>query len=69
VKKEFENFGGLLQKAQNNLHTASNQLDEVMGRRTRAIQRKLKNVEALSDADTQALLPKNGEEEFEEETE
>jgi DNA recombination protein RmuC len=57
VKKEFENFGTLLQKAQNNLQTASNQIDEVMGKRTRAIQRSLKNVETLSDADTNALLP------------
>ncbi|MBS1660224.1 MAG: DNA recombination protein RmuC [Bacteroidetes bacterium] len=57
VKKEFESFGGLLQKAQNNLHTASNQLDEVMGKRTRAIQRKLKGVETLGDAEARALLP------------
>jgi DNA recombination protein RmuC len=57
VKKEFENFGGLLEKAQKNLQTASNQIDEVMGKRTRAIQRKLKGVEALNDADTQLLLP------------
>jgi len=56
VKKEFENFGGLLEKAQKNLQTASNQIDEVMGRRTRAIQKKLKGVEALNDADTQQLL-------------
>lgn len=57
VKKEFENFGGLLDKAQKNLQTASNQIDEVMGKRTRAIQRKLKGVEALNEADTQLLLP------------
>lgn len=57
VKKEFENFGGLLEKAQKNLHTASNQIDEVMGKRTRAIQRKLKGVEALNDTEAQLLLP------------
>lgn len=49
VKKEFENFGGLLEKAQKNLLNASDQLDEVMGKRTRAIQKQLRNVETLSD--------------------
>jgi DNA recombination protein RmuC len=56
VKKEFESFGGLLEKAQKNIQTASNQLDEVMGKRTRAIQRKLKGVEALNETETQLLL-------------
>jgi len=64
VKKEFENFGGMLEKAQKNLQTASNQIDEVMGKRTRAIQRKLKGVEALNDTDTQAVLPEISEEEI-----
>lgn len=31
VKAEFEKFGGLLEKAQKNLQTANNQLEEVMG--------------------------------------
>lgn len=56
VKKEFESFGGMLEKAQKNIQTASNQLDEVMGKRTRAIQRKLKGVEALNETETQLLL-------------
>lgn len=57
VKKEFENFGGLMDKAQNNIRTGLNQLDDVMGKRTRAIQRKLKSVETLSEEDTQRILP------------
>ncbi|MBK6964483.1 MAG: DNA recombination protein RmuC [Bacteroidales bacterium] len=57
VKKEFENFGGMLEKAQKNIQTASNQIDEVMGKRTRAIQRKLKGVEVLGDSEAQLLLP------------
>jgi DNA recombination protein RmuC len=57
VKQEFENFGGMLEKAQRNLHNASNQIDEVMGKRTRAIQRRLKDVEALTTAETQLILP------------
>jgi DNA recombination protein RmuC len=56
VKKEFESFGGLLEKAQKNIQTASNQLDEVMGKRTRAIQRKLKGVETLEDTEAQIVL-------------
>ncbi|MDD6209164.1 MAG: DNA recombination protein RmuC [Bacteroidales bacterium] len=45
VKKEFDKFGGMLEKAQKNLQTASNQLDEVMGKRTKAIQRSLRRIE------------------------
>jgi DNA recombination protein RmuC len=45
VKFEFDKFGGLLEKAQKNIQLASNTIDEVMGKRTRAIQRTLKNVE------------------------
>jgi DNA recombination protein RmuC len=56
VKKEFESFGGMLEKAQKNIQTASNQLDEVMGKRTRAIQRKLKSVEVLDDVESQVVL-------------
>jgi DNA recombination protein RmuC len=59
VKKEFENFGGMLEKAQKNIRVASDQIDEVMGKRTRAIQRKLHGVEVLSDAETQILLPQS----------
>lgn len=60
VKKEFDNFGGMLEKAQKNLHTASTQLDEVMGKRTRAIQRRLKDVDTLSEKEARAILPEIG---------
>jgi len=50
VKKEFETFGGLLEKAQRNFQTGMGQLDEVVGTRTRAIQRQLRNVEELPAA-------------------
>jgi DNA recombination protein RmuC len=49
VKKEFNTFGSLLDKAQQNIQTGLNQLDDVVGKRTRAIQRKLKGVELLHD--------------------
>ncbi|MGZ5287708.1 MAG: DNA recombination protein RmuC, partial [Flavisolibacter sp.] len=55
VKKEFESFGGLLEKAQKNIQTASNQIDEVMGKRTRAIQRRLKGVEVLGEENLNLL--------------
>lgn len=63
VKKEFENFGGLLSKAQNNIQTGLNQLDDVMGKRTRAIQRRLSNVESLSEPEARLMLPEVEEEE------
>ncbi|RYZ19721.1 MAG: DNA recombination protein RmuC [Chitinophagaceae bacterium] len=47
VKKEFNSFGTLLDKAQHNIQTGLNQLEDVVGVRTRAIQRKLKGVEVL----------------------
>ncbi|MCO5267371.1 MAG: DNA recombination protein RmuC [Brumimicrobium sp.] len=57
VKTEFENFGGLMDKAQKNIQTGLNQLDDVIGKRTRAIQRKLKNVETLSEGETKQIFP------------
>ena len=57
VKKEFENFGGLMQKAQKNIQTGLDQLDDVMGKRTKAIQRKLKSVELLGEAEAKLILP------------
>lgn len=56
VKKEFQTFGGMLQKAQNNIQTGLNQLDDVVGKRTRAIERKLRNVEIHNPGMGGALL-------------
>ncbi len=67
VKKEFENFGGLMQKAQNNIQTGLNQLDDVMGKRTKAIQRKLRSVEALNESEAKLILPELTENEMLEE--
>jgi len=61
VKTEFETFGGLLKKAQNNLHTATNNIDELIGKRTKAIQRKLRDVESLPQGETVKILPELGE--------
>jgi DNA recombination protein RmuC len=62
VKTEFNKFGGLLEKAQKNLHTASDNIDELLGTRTRAINRKLKNIEILPSNEDQQLLPDMEEE-------
>lgn len=45
VKTEFRKFGDLLGKAQKNIQTGLSQLDEVAGKRSRAITSKLKAVE------------------------
>jgi DNA recombination protein RmuC len=66
VKREFENFGGMLSKAQNNFQTGMNQLDDVLGKRTRAIQRSLRGVEALSETESRLMLPEVVEMEIEE---
>ncbi len=66
VKKEFELFGGLVEKAQGNIQTGLNQLDDVLGKRTRAIQRKLKNVEVLDPIATNLILSDLGDEELNE---
>ena len=50
VKTEFEKFGGLIEKAQGNIQNGLKQLDEVVGVRTRAIHRQLRDVEVLGDS-------------------
>ena len=57
VKTEFDKFGGLLEKAQKNIQTGLSQLDTVSGTRTRAIQRQLRTVESLDEAETDLILP------------
>ena len=57
VKKEFETFGGLLEKAQKNIQTGLGQLDDVVGTRTRAINRELRTVESLPAVEAPLKLP------------
>ena len=47
VKSEFETFGRALAQTQNRLHQASDELENLVGVRTRQIQRKLKKVSSL----------------------
>jgi DNA recombination protein RmuC len=56
VKKEFNQFGGMLDKAQKNIQTGLNQLDDVVGVRTRAIQKQLKGVETLKEVEENIII-------------
>ena len=60
VKKEFEQMGGMLEKAKKHIETANNQIDNVLGVRTRAIQRTLKDVDALSAHEARRIIPEIG---------
>ncbi len=57
VKTEFGNFSGLLDKASKNIQTGLDQLENVVGVRTRAIQKRLKSVEVMTDEDANKILP------------
>ncbi|MDO5139745.1 MAG: DNA recombination protein RmuC, partial [Oscillospiraceae bacterium] len=48
VRTEFDTFGAVLQNAQNRIVKANEELDKLIGVRTRQIQRKLKDVSELS---------------------
>lgn len=55
VKTEFDKFGTVLEATQNRLDQANRELDKLVGVRTRAIQRKLKDVEALGESGEEFL--------------
>lgn len=58
VKKEFRTFSEVLQKTRNQLRLADDNLDKLVGTRTRAIERKLRSVETLEgSADEDVLDP------------
>ena len=52
VRTEFDTFGAVLQNAQNRIVKANEELDKLIGVRTRQIQRKLKDVSELSQDST-----------------
>ncbi len=56
VKSEFTKFGDMLDKAQKQLQTADKTLAEIVGRRTRAINRTLRSVEELTESGEVSLL-------------
>lgn len=59
VKTEFEKFGGILQNSQKRLMQVNDDLDALIGTRTRSIVRKLKNVEQLDEFASSRLLDAN----------
>lgn len=57
AKKEFSTFGEVLNKTRNRIRQADEELDKLIGVRTRAINRRLSSVTALdSDEETEKLL-------------
>ena len=62
VKTEFDKFGAVVQAAQNRLEQASDELDKLVGVRTRQIQRKLANVTNLAEPEAVALLEDGSDE-------
>ena len=57
VKKEFSTFGGVLEKAQKKINEANNEIENLVGTRTRMMQSKLKNVEQLEVSSTKENEP------------
>ena len=51
VKSEFDKFEKVIEQAQQRINQANKELDTLVGVRTRAIQRKLRNVEKIEIAD------------------
>ncbi len=62
VKTEFEKFSGAVKAAQTRLEQASDELDKLVGVRTRQIQRKLATVTTLPDAEAVALIEEGADE-------
>ena len=56
VKTEFNTFGKVLSQTRNRLRQADEELDKLVGTRTRAIERKLRAVEALDSRDSDEVL-------------
>jgi DNA recombination protein RmuC len=62
VKTEFEKFGDGLSKMQQHLRQTDEDLDRLIGTRTRAINRKLRQVQTLDGSTAAALLELDAEE-------
>ena len=56
VKTEFANFSSVLGSARKRLRMADEELEKLIGTRTRAIERKLRGVESLTAADSAEVL-------------
>jgi DNA recombination protein RmuC len=56
VKTEFEGFEKVLEKAQNQIILASGNIEKLVGTRSRAIKRKLRNIQELPASEAARLL-------------
>ena len=59
VEKEFSKFSDIMGKAQKHIQTGLGKLDEVMGVRTRAIERNLKSIEVHEIESNTKLIDDN----------
>ncbi len=60
VKHEFAKFGGVIDKVSKKLDEAQTVIDDEVGRRRRAMERQLRAVEVLPEAEAAALLEYDG---------
>ena len=51
AKAEFNNFGAVLDSARNRLRQADEDLEKLIGRRTRAINRKLRSIANIEQSE------------------
>ncbi|MDY3929347.1 MAG: DNA recombination protein RmuC [Clostridia bacterium] len=56
VKSEFDKFEKVIENAQQRINQANKELDTLVGVRTRAIQRQLRNVETIDSDDNDSVL-------------
>ena len=59
VKTEFESFEKVLEKAQNQIISASGNIEKLVGTRSRAIKRRLRNIQELPASEAARLLESN----------
>jgi DNA recombination protein RmuC len=59
VKTEFEGFEKVLEKAQNQIISASGNIEKLVGTRSRAIKRKLRNIQELPASEAARILESN----------
>jgi DNA recombination protein RmuC len=69
VKTEFMKFSDVLSKVQRNLLQASKTIEDDVTRRTKAIERKLRSIQELPEAEARAILPATSEASEESDTE
>lgn len=59
IKTEFSKFADALDKTQKKVNAAADELDELVGKRTRMMNSKLKSIDAISESEAKLLLDEN----------